>query len=284
MSALPPARPPAPDPENEQHGCPDARSGRGRGRVDRDFPNRTACRGVAVRSGGSPADSFTTSAETGRPRRSRTSCRSSARRGRLPAEPRVSHGGSRTPAHPACARTSERTTKAVQNRIPQGKPSSACSRTSRSMSALAARTLGTSWRTGNRSAEERDVAAELDPPRRSGVPWTRTAACCATSSARHWSWAWRARDRLPHRDARTGRRWGPMNVSRGGPLRRPCRCRSMGRMWLTSTPCSAASRSATIDRWHASGSRSTHMSAPDASLGSSATMAARSTRSRISRV
>ncbi len=60
------------------------------------------------------------------------------------------------------------------------------------------------------------------------------------------------------------------------------RALGQGRRCNTTTPCSAASRSATIEPWHASGSRSTQNSATAPSAGSSSTSGARSTRSRIS--
>ena len=62
------------------------------------------------------------------------------------------------------------------------------------------------------------------------------------------------------------------------------RRRRHGRRCCTATPCSVASRSAISERWHASGSRSTHSSAPTPPSGSSSTIAVRSTGSRISRV
>ena len=55
-----------------------------------------------------------------------------------------------------------------------------------------------------------------------------------------------------------------------------------GRRWITDAPNSPARRSAISDRWHASGSRSTHSSADAAPVGSSVATAARSTRPRIS--
>ncbi len=55
-----------------------------------------------------------------------------------------------------------------------------------------------------------------------------------------------------------------------------------GRRWVTTTPYSAARRSPIRERWQASGSRSTHISAAACSMGSSATTASRSARSRIS--